>query len=308
MASLKRFAHQCRLNFSRTLLLTAALLAATAVHAGKLPLWELEGTEGRVLLMGSVHFLRPSDYPLPAELDAAYAAADTLIMEIDMDDLDPMAAQSTMTAIGSNPNGASLQEVLGESDYAEASSLAEELGIPLALFTAFKPWFAALSITQIRMIQLGFDPAWGIEARMTANAQTEGKTILGLETLEEQLSFMDKLDAETQRLFLLQSLEEASEIQDEVNSIVTAWRAGDAEALEQLLIEGLQETPMLFDSLLTQRNKNWVPKIIDLTKQPGNHLVIVGAMHLIGDNSVLSMLEAEGITSQQKYTVEYASQ
>ena len=302
MAFMSSFRQRHHLTFPHKILLAVAFLATTPLHAGNLPLWELEGTEGRVLLMGSVHFLRSTDYPLPPEVDAAYAAADTLIMEIDMDDLDPMTAQAVLASIGTNENGTSLKDALGESDYAKAAQLAEGLGIPLGLFEAFKPWFAALSITQLRMIQLGFDPAWGIETRMTANAQAEGKTVLGLETLEEQLSFMDQLDAETQRLFLLQSLEDATEVQEEVQSIVSAWRSGDTDALEQLLIEGLQETPRLFDSLLTQRNQNWVPQIMDIAEQPGNHLVIVGAMHLVGDNSVLSMLEDRGISSRQLST------
>jgi uncharacterized protein YbaP (TraB family) len=293
---------QRNLLLLQIILACAAALATASAYAGKLPLWELEGTEGRVLLMGSVHFLRSTDYPLPAELDAAFAAADTLMMEIDMDDLDPMAAQAVLLNLGSNADGASLREVLGEPDYTEASQLAEGLGIPLALFDPFKPWFAALSITQLRMIQLGFDPAWGIETRMTANAQAEGKTVLGLEELAEQLAFMDNLDDETQRLFLLQSLEDATEVQDEVQSIVRAWRSGDTDTLEQLLLEGLQETPLLFDALLTERNQNWVPKIIELSRQPGNYLVIVGAMHLVGDNSVLRMLDDRGIRSRQMST------
>jgi len=299
---MNRLRKQRNLLLLHTIFACAAALATPTAYAGKLPLWELEGTEGRVLLMGSVHFLRSTDYPLPAELDAAFAAADTLMMEIDMDDLDPMAAQAVLMTLGSNADGASLREVLGEADYTEASQLAEGLGIPLALFDPFKPWFAALSITQLRMIQLGFDPAWGIETRMTANAQAEGKTILGLEELAEQLAFMDNLDDETQRLFLLQSLEDATEVQDEVQSIVRAWRSGDTDALEQLLLEGLQETPLLFDALLTERNQNWVPKIIELTRQPGNHLVIVGAMHLVGDTSVLRMLDDRGIRSRQMST------
>ncbi len=299
MAYLKLFRLPNRMTFLQAMLASWVLLATTSALAGKLPLWELEGTDGHVMLMGSVHFLRASDYPLPAELDAAYAAADTLIMEIDMDDLDPMTAQAVLTAMGSNPNGTTLEEVIGESDYAKASRLAEGLGIPLTLFDQFKPWLAALSITQLRMIQLGFDPTWGIEAQITKRAKAEGKPVTGLETLEEQLSFMNNLDSETQQLFLMQSLEDAAEVQNEVQSIVTAWRSGDTETLEQLLLEGLQEAPLLFDALLTQRNKNWVPQIIELSQQPGNYLVIVGAMHLVGENSVLRMLEDRGIGSRQ---------
>ena len=90
----------------RSLLLTVALLFAGSIAAGPLPLWQLEGTDNRIMLMGSVHFLRSNDYPLPAGLDAAYQAADTLVMEIDMDDLDPAEAQSLMTSMGLIGEGA----------------------------------------------------------------------------------------------------------------------------------------------------------------------------------------------------------
>jgi uncharacterized protein YbaP (TraB family) len=286
-------------NFTRCAILLAALLLAAFAKADPLPLWELETDNGRVFMMGSVHFLRASDYPLPAGLEAAYQLADTLVMEVDMDDLDPMQAQTILTDIGTNPNGAGLSSVIGASAYAEASGLAQELGVPLMLFDQFKPWFAALSITQLRMMQLGFDPNWGIETQLTAKARGDGKPVLGLETLEQQLGFLDKLDDETQKVFLLQSLQDATELENEVSTIMTAWRSGNSAALEELLIEGLQEAPRLFDSILVQRNRNWVPQIIDLSRQPGDVLIIVGAMHLVGDDSVLEMLADRGIQSRQ---------
>jgi uncharacterized protein YbaP (TraB family) len=283
----------------RALLLTVALLFAGSIAAGPLPLWQLEGTDNRIMLMGSVHFLRSSDYPLPAGLEAAYQAADTLVMEIDMDDLDPAEAQSLMTSMGLIGDGKGLRDAVGAASYAEASELAAELGVPLMLFDQFKPWFAALSITQLRMLQLGFDPAWGIEAQLMAHAAEDGKPIDGLETLEVQLGFMDRLNSDAQRKFLLQSLEDASEVEDEVQTIITAWRDGDTDTLNQVLLDGLEETPQLFEALLKQRNRNWVPQIIELTKQPGDYLIVVGAMHLVGENSVLRMLEERGINSRQ---------
>jgi uncharacterized protein YbaP (TraB family) len=283
----------------RALLLTVALLFAGSIAAGPLPLWQLEGTDNRIMLMGSVHFLRSSDYPLPAGLEAAYQAADTLVMEIDMDDLDPTEAQSLMTSMGLVGDGKGLRDAVGAASYAQASALAAELGVPLMLFDQFKPWFAALSITQLRMMQLGFDPAWGIETQLTARAAEDGKPIDGLETLEEQLGFMDRLNSDAQRKFLLQSLEDASEVENEIQTIVTAWRNGDTDTLDQLLLDGLEETPQLFDALLKKRNRNWVPQIIELTQQPGDYLIVVGAMHLVGEDSVLRMLEERGINSRQ---------
>jgi len=273
------------------------LVLCDAASAGKLPVWEIEGNSNRILLMGSVHYLRPTDYPLPQGMTAAYEQADQLFMEIDMDALDPMQAQVLLTTMGTG--GGTLNEVLSPTNYQEASRRADELGVPLMLFEQFEPWFAALSITQLRMMQLGFDPSWGIETRMTARAAADGKRISGLETLEQQLGFMDSLDKNTQQQFLLQSLEDAATLEEQVDSIVTAWRAGDTATLEKLMLEGFRSAPGLEDALLVQRNRNWVRPIMQLQNQQDDYLVIVGAMHLIGGNSVVRMLERKGIKVRQ---------
>ncbi|MCP4001778.1 MAG: TraB/GumN family protein [Gammaproteobacteria bacterium] len=269
------------------------------VFAGTLPIWELMNTSNRVLLMGSVHFLRASDYPLPEGVNAAYDLADTLVMEINMDALDPALAQTTMMSMGVSQSGQSLRDALGEANYKEASRRAEDLGVPFTMFDQYEPWFAALTITQLRMMQLGFDPAWGIETQFTQQAAGDAKNIEGLETLEEQLGFMDNLDDKTQQQFLLQSLEDAATLQDQVETIVAAWRTGDVNTLEELMLEGFASAPALEDALLIQRNRNWIRSIKNLQNKSDNYLVIVGAMHLVGENSVVAMLEDKGISIRQ---------
>jgi uncharacterized protein YbaP (TraB family) len=275
----------------RTLLIV--LLLSSQALAEQLPVWEITGTSNRVMLMGSIHFLRASDYPLPAGMNAAYEHADQLYMEIDMDALDPLASQGVLMSMGTSDRP--LSESLSADAYAEASRRATDLGVPLTLFEQFEPWFAALSITQLRMMQLGFDPAWGVETQFMSKARTDSKTISGLETLEQQLGFLDQLDASTQEQFLLQSLEDAAIIEQQVDSIVSAWRAGDGAALEALMLEDLNAAPKLADALLVQRNRNWISQIMRLLDQPDNYLVIVGAMHLVGPDSVVAMLEDRGL-------------
>jgi uncharacterized protein YbaP (TraB family) len=275
----------------RTLLIV--LLLSSQALAEQLPVWEIAGTSNRVMLMGSIHFLRASDYPLPAGMNAAYEHADQLYMEIDMDALDPLASQGVLMSMGTSDRP--LSESLSADAYAEASRRATDLGVPLTLFEQFEPWFAALSITQLRMMQLGFDPSWGVETQFMSKARTDGKTISGLETLEQQLGFLDQLDASTQEQFLLQSLEDAEKIEQQVDSIVSAWRSGDAVALEALMLEDLNAAPKLADALLVQRNRNWISQIMRLLDQPDNYLVIVGAMHLVGPDSVVAMLEERGV-------------
>lgn len=285
----------------RKQVLSILLLALSfgSLNAEPLPLWELEAGDNRVLLMGSVHFLRPADYPLRPGLEAAFDVADRVVMEIDMGNLNPLAAQQTLAQLSIDPQGRNLAAIIGQQDFATVSSKAEALGIPMLMFEQFEPWFAALSITQLRMVQLGFDPNWGVEARLTAKAAAAGKPTAGLETIEEQLGFLDRLDADAQEKFLLQSLDEAAKVQNEVESIVSAWQAGDTQALEASMLQGLRDAPKLYDALLVQRNRNWVAPIRELTKSGDNYLVVVGAMHLVGEDSVLQMLADQGVRSRQ---------
>ena len=73
------------------------LLPVVGLHsapvAAALPLWELTNTSNRIRLLGSIHFLRAADYPLDPAITAAFDDADVVLMEIDMDDLDPRRGQ-----------------------------------------------------------------------------------------------------------------------------------------------------------------------------------------------------------------------
>jgi uncharacterized protein YbaP (TraB family) len=279
--------------------LAGLLPLATTARADALPVWELNGTQNRILIMGSIHFLRAEDQPLADGLIDAYEAADALYMEIDMDDLNPFSAQLIMTELGTDPDGRTLRELLGTSTYSEASRKAQALGVDLAMVDNSEPWFAALLITQLRLMMLGFDPGFGVEQQFLERARADGKIIHGLETMQEQLAALDKLPLSAQRKFLIQTLDEAAEVESEMDTVVAAWKIGDTRTLERVLLAGLADNPSVYQSLLVQRNRNWARKIRALADDSENYLIIVGAMHLVGDDSMLRMLAASGHPARQ---------
>jgi uncharacterized protein YbaP (TraB family) len=164
---------------------------------------------------------------------------------------------------------------------------------------AYEPWFAALHITQLRVQQLGFDASYGIESQLIQRTSGAKKQFRGLETLEEQLTALDSLPTNAQKIFLMQTLDEATELTDELDSIISAWRAGDVEVLSQTLLDGLKEQPELYERILIQRNANWTRQIAALTNDTKNYLIVVGTLHLVGDNSLLKMLEKQGYPHRQ---------
>lgn len=274
----------------------AMLLAAcaSADDGHPLSLWQLSGESNRVYLLGSVHLLRAEDYPLPAEIEDAYADAETLYMELDLDDLDPAATQAVVGRLGLIQDGRTLADWMGSDAYARAESLAQDVDIELARLANAEPWYAAVTVEQIALSRIGFDTSRGVEAHMLRKASDDGKDVLGLETLEEQLGFLDRLSLPSQRSMLLHTLGEATEIEPLMDRLIAAWRHGDVEFLERETLAEMAQFPELHDALVVRRNRSWTRQIEALLDDQADYLIIVGALHLVGADSVVAMLEQRG--------------
>ena len=256
-------------------------------------LWSLEGKSNTVYLLGSVHFLRPSEQ-IPAAIDSAYADAEQLLMEIDMDDLDPVEAQQAALELGMLPNGETLEQQLGAKAYAKVSEHARTMGIEPMMLNRFRPWLAALTLVQLHLVKMGLDPNSGIEQRFVARAATDKKEIKGLETLREQLAMMANLPIEQQREFLLYSVEDTERATREIDELIAAWRAGDTRGLAKLMTEGFEKYPELYRPMTVDRNRKWIDPIEGLLDDKDDYLVVVGALHLVGKDSVIDLLEKRG--------------
>ena len=134
------------------LLLCVTVRADGALHS----LWELHGKHNTVYLLGSIHVLRPTDYPLaPVVLDA-YTHAGSLLMEVNLEEIDSEQVQAEMLASATLPEGKTLPDVLGTQRYERAAALAHEIGVELSIFDRFAPWFVAEAISELQLTQLGF--------------------------------------------------------------------------------------------------------------------------------------------------------
>lgn len=257
--------------------------------------WELRGRPGEVRLLGSIHFLRRSDYPLPAVVDRILDEADTVVFELDIDDLDPMVSQMLILRLGMLDDGRQLRDVMGGSDYRKAERLAADLGLDLGMLAGVEPWYAALNVMTLQMLKLGFEPELGLDEHLAGLASAAGKEVLGLETIEFQLGLFDELPERVQSELLLQTLEEAASVEQQMDRMVSAWRHGRSEELSGELSESFRQYPTVYRRLVVDRNRDWVDRILELSNRGGNVLVVVGALHLVGQDSVVDMLRARGV-------------
>ncbi len=269
-------------------------ILSSPARADALPMWEIEGITNHVVILGSIHFLRPGQDSLAPAMITAYEQADIVLMEIDLDDLDPVAAQATMQQLGVDPQGRTLDVLLGKQDYQAALDRAHGLGFDLAALQGFEPWMAALAVTQMQLQRLGFDSESGVEQQLLTLAQRDRKEIRGLETLDDQLRAMDALPPATQRAFLMQTLEEAATMKDQISDIVSAWKAGDTRSMEEEFLKDMQDEPELYRRIVVDRNRNWAGQVRALLRDRQNYLVVVGTLHLVGSDSLISMLDKAG--------------
>ncbi len=281
-------------------LLALCSCAAVAADPGHpVTLWLAEGLSNRVYLLGSMHMLRKQDHPLPSVIDAAYGDAETLFMELDMDDLDPVAAQAMIKMLGVIDDDRTLRDLLGEDVYAQVAEAAEALDIPLDMLAKSEPWLAAITIEQLALARVGFTPLYGIEMYMSAKAAQDGKTIHGFETVDEQLRLLDGLSIDAQRTLLMQVLVAGRTIKSSMDEIISAWRQGDVRYLQDTLLAEIAEDPDLYGTLITNRNHRWADRISALLDDRDDYLIIVGALHLIGDDGLPELLAKRGIRVSQ---------
>ena len=281
-----------KLAVGAILVVLAPLACADAGHP--LSLWEVSGARNSVYLLGSIHLLREEDHPLPSAIYEAYDDADTLIMELDMDDIDPIEGQVLSNELGLIHDGRELRDLLGEAYYAEAEELADKAQIPLGLMANAEPWFAAMNVEIMLLMRMGFNTALGIESHLTELAAGDGKEILGFETLRQQLEFLDNLSADAQRDMLLQALAEGADMNDLMDGMIDAWRRGDVTFMEDNLLADMQDYPELNQVIVIDRNVNWTNRIEDLLDDQQDYLIVVGTLHLVGEQGVPELLEARG--------------
>ena len=283
------------------LLLVAA--AAPGVAGGTpVAIWMVQGKTNQVYLLGSVHMLRQSDYPLPDVYEQAYADAESIVMEIDMDDLNPLEIQGAINRLGVLPSDETLASVLGPRDYQAAEAAALELDIPLDLLEKSEPWLAAMTIQELILTRLGFSPLFGIETAVLTKATEDGKEISGLETFEQQLGFLDGLSPEAQRDWLLETLDAGADAGSLMEDMIAAWKSGDVRALETNMLDEFQDAPELYRVIVRDRNLRWVDQLEPLFEGRGDYLVIVGALHLVGKDGLPALLEAAGHEVEQLTT------
>jgi len=279
-------------------LLALGLLGGLSAQAAS-PVWAVRGAHNVVYLAGSIHMLPADDAALPPGFARAYADSSKLVMELDLGKFDPMEAMTWMMDHGTLPTGTTLRGLLGEQRYGRVSAAAASLGMPMTGLDSLAPWVVGIEITDLAYEHEGFDPEQGVEEQLLRRAQADHKPTAGLETLPEELGSLSSLSSADQVRMLDQTVDELKDLKSEMREVTGAWRNGDAARLAALLASEYGAFPALYKPLVTDRNRRWIPQVEQLLKAQDNALVVVGALHLVGEGGLLELLRSRGYTIAQ---------
>jgi len=285
-------------------------LADRTVAGAPVPLlWKVSDDNNSLYLLGAFHLLKPDDYPLSRDVDDAFADAEKLVFEIPPEELGSPALGKQMGQAGLRTDGTTLDSELPEqtrlalAGWLEANAAdLQTMQIPPQAMQMFEPWFAALIVTIVEMNKAGLDSSLGLDVHLARKAGQAGKATSGLETGVEQIAFLDDMQRGEQLQFLQSSLEGAAEGSAEIDKLHAAWRSGDADALwAGMAAEMRREFPDLYQRINVARNDAWVPRLEARLRAPGTDdvLVVVGALHLLGEDGVVEKLRAKGYEDER---------
>jgi uncharacterized protein YbaP (TraB family) len=278
-------------------LLAVAFAAPLAQAAPPVPLlWKVSDADNAVYVLGSFHLLGKDDYPLSKEVEAAFADAEGLMFELSPEEADSPALPAQMMQAARRTRSGSLEQDLGAALWSELEAYAARNGLPLATLSAFDPWFVGLSVSLIEMGKQGLDPALGLDRHFMDAAGRAGKPAAGLERASEQIGVLAGMSLDEQRQLLAEALGEAKQGPSKTRELHAAWRAGDVARLrDEMAAEMKREYPALYRRINVERNDAWLPKLeAKLADKDDDTLVVVGALHLLGEDGVVEKLRAKG--------------
>lgn len=279
------FAKRCLLP-----LIASAVIACPAVAAPGL--WEVRDDDSAIWLFGSFHVL-PENTEWRTELfDRLLSAADKVVFETDVSPAAMAAVGAEAFTRGIYVDGTLLTDVITAEAEARLREETSTYGLQVGPLLAMRPWMAANAISVAAMATSGYTEQ-GVEFQLQPELAIE--KLVFLETGAEQIEVLAGAPEDEQVALLVSTLDQLDILPKMMSKMIRNWSGGTPERLAQMFLMemgGFEEA--FLDRLLYARNRNWISPLQGMLERNEENMVVVGAAHLIGQDSVLDLLEQAG--------------
>lgn len=259
--------------------------------------WEIRSKTGRLFLGGTIHVLRPSDYPLPREYDKAFAEADIIVFETDLGQLQQADTAARIMEEGFYKEG-DIADRLNQETLEQLQDALKRYGLPFEAVAKMKPGLLTATLSMLQLQDRGFAPE-GVDQHFYRKAGEAGKERGYLESVDRQIRLITEMGAGEEDAFIRYSLDDLNNSEENLSALIDDWKNGTAGSMNRSLEEMKDSFPGIYSALIDDRNRKWLPLMEDYLATDAVEFVLFGALHLYGDDGLLELLKEKGYKAKQ---------
>jgi uncharacterized protein YbaP (TraB family) len=268
------------------------IIFANFTHAASV--YKVSKGDDFVFVGGTIHVLTNDDFPLAPAYEKAFEQSDEIVFETDLAAFKDPNIMLKLAPVMFQPAGQTLTQQLSEETAKTFTQHLIDKNLPIIQFDAMTATGAMLSLTIMEFQAQGF-VSEGVDAFYHAKADEAGKAISWLESVESQIALLDSFDNGDPDALISYTLEEIDMSAEVISKLHDAWKLGDLTALEDAgLTEMKRDFPEVYQDIMLDRNQKWLPQIEAMFGDNEKEYVLVGALHLAGEDGILAMLEQRG--------------
>jgi uncharacterized protein YbaP (TraB family) len=274
------------------------LHAASFNRLSETSLWEVSNGVNTIYVGGTIHILQDQDYPLPPQFEEAYRNSELVVFEVD-----PAIPVTNENLEGFNlPPGETVLPLLSASVQTILDDFFKGFDRTLEDYQRRRPEFFNSVLYFFGARSYGFGP--GVDDFFEELAKSEGKPTAGLELFDEQIgaivdAYRD-VNINWNLTYLLRlAYIQSGQIEEDLRNLIGQWREGRIDELAASNAAFKRSNPQQYESILANRNRNWIPVIESLLETPEVEMVLAGVAHFAGPDNVLALLEEAGYTVER---------
>lgn len=269
------------------------LLAGSSLQAQSL-LWKITGNglQQPAWIYGTMHVRDSRVFHLPAGWEDKLTTSGRLLLELNpTEQADPVRMMEWMSA----PEDSTLEQLLTEEKSQKLKRYVEDsLHLPWQMVNRLKPFFLFAMVQESQMAQ---DMPVALDLWLARVASEKKVPVSGLETLEEQLTTLNKLSLHSQAGMLAELIEQTpnSGEKESENQLMNAYLSGNLEQMA-VMARNWDADPLFRHEVLEVRNLRMKERIQETLSSQGSAFIAVGALHLPGESGLIRGLQNAGFT------------
>ncbi len=240
-------------------------------------------------LLGTIHSEDPRVLDFPEDFIARLRANRVFAMEL-VPDLTTLARLSEYV---NYPPGQTLESVIGSRRFKSLETALSTYNVPPEQINRMKPWAAMMTLSTPPP-ETGFF----MDLSLSLRASGSGLKVVGLETLDQQLSFLENMPVPMQLSLLDQAIEGFEQVTDAHDQMVNAYLENDLVELQVISDQQMQEvgeeaSNYFIELGIHARNLRMAETLLPQL-EVNSVFVAVGALHLPGEKGLLNILRQQG--------------